>query len=169
MKKLLTLFMLLGFVVAGKAQEQALKVGPLGFLLGNYNLRYEKKLAEKTSFQVGANYFSYKILGSGVTGLGFDASFRKYFKEALRGAYVSPAASLDFNSTNLGVTSIDTKYSKLGLGATLGYQWAKPEGFVVDLGLGYGYGLLLSKGEGITSDGYGGGGLLFTFAIGYAF
>jgi hypothetical protein len=149
------------------AQTQAVKIGPLGFLLGNYNARYEKKLNDKGSFQVGANYFDYELFDLGVTGFGLDAGYRHYFKESIRGGYVSPALGFDFNSTT-GLDAVDASYSQLGIGATVGYQWAKESGFLVDLGLGYGVDMILSKSDNL-GDGYGGGGLRFTFAIGYAF
>lgn len=121
MKKLLLFAFLVLTTLEGFSQTQAVKVGPLGFLLGNYNARYEKKINDKGSFQVGANYFSYELFDLGVTGFGLDAGYRHYFKEAIRGGYVSPALGFDFNTTT-GLDDDDASYSQLGLGATVGYQ-----------------------------------------------
>jgi hypothetical protein len=98
-----------------------------------------------------------------------DAAYRHYFKEAIRGAYVSPVLGFDFNSTNISVLD-DTKakYSILGIGALVGYQWVSGGGFVTDLGLGYGYDVEVGKDDTLLND-YSGGGLRFTFAIGYSF
>jgi hypothetical protein len=153
-----------------KAQTQAVKLGPLGFLFGYYNARYEKKLNDKGSFQIGANYYNYDLLEVGTTGFGVDASYRLYFKEAIRGAYVAPTVGFDSNTTSVS-TFDDTEggFTQFGLGATVGYQWAKQDGFVFDLGVGYGYNLIISKDDALTSDSYGGGGPLITLAMGYAF
>ncbi|MCB9309329.1 MAG: hypothetical protein H6567_04640 [Lewinellaceae bacterium] len=59
-KSFFTLVILFAFGMSMQAQ-QAIKIGPFGFLLGNYNLRYEKALNEKGSFQVGANFYDYKL------------------------------------------------------------------------------------------------------------
>jgi hypothetical protein len=175
MRKLtLTLTTILAFTcVIFAQQKQAVKVGPLGFLLGNYNARYEKAISDKGSFQIGANYYDYKIAGFGTSGFGLDAGYRHYFKEAIEGAYVFPSAGFDFNSTNISDLD-DTKgsYSQIGIGATVGYQWINDGGFLVDLGLGYGYGIVVSTDEAFSDtrvDDFGGGGIRFTFALGYAF
>lgn len=158
-----TLVLFVTFIGSAAAQQtQAIKVGPLGFLFGNYNLRYEKSIGEKSSVQIGANYFDYELFDESVTGFGVDLSYRYYFKQAIEGAYVSPALNYDFGTT------LDVNYSTLGLGATVGYQWVAGGGFVVDLGLGYGYNFEVSKDDSLLED-YSRGGVRFTFALGYAF
>src|SRR5690606_5896480 len=98
-----------------------------------------------------------------------DAAYRNYFKEAIRGAYVAPAVGFQTNTTSVSVNDDTTAgFSLLNLGATLGYQWVAGGGLVTDLGLGYGYNVELGKDDQLTND-YGGGGVKFTFAIGYAF
>ena len=167
-KQFFTLFLLFGFIMTSYGQ-QAVKVGPLGFLLGNYNLRYEKGISEKGSIQVGGNFYSYKLFGLKTTGFGIDAGYRHYFKEAIKGAYVSPAIGFDSNSTTVSsVDDTEGRFNLFGAGATIGYQWVTNGNFVIDLGLGYGYNALISKSEELTNS-YGGGGVRFTFALGYAF
>jgi hypothetical protein len=168
-----TLVLFIGFIGTAAAQQtQAVKVGPLGFLFGNYNLRYERALTEKTSFQVGANFYNYELLDLGTTGFGIDAGWRYYFREAIEGAYVFPSAGYDFNSTTISSVD-DTKvsFSNLGIGATVGYQWVSGGGFLVDLGLGYGYNINVTRGDGLADDRdvNDGGSVRFTFALGYAF
>ncbi|MCB9309330.1 MAG: DUF3575 domain-containing protein [Lewinellaceae bacterium] len=100
---------------------------------------------------------------------GLDLAYRYYFREAIRGAYVSPAVGYDFNSTNVSIIDeTKAKYSILGIGATIGYQWVAGGGFVTDLGLGYGYNIEVGKDDSLLND-YSGGALRFTFAIGYSF
>lgn len=160
---LLTFSLFLTFMASSFAQQtQAIKVGPLGFLFGNYNVRYERAIAEKSSVQVGANFFNYKLFDDAISGFGIDLGYRYYFREAIEGAYVSPAVGFDFLSVG------DFKYSTLGAGVTVGYQWVAGGGFLVDLGLGYGYSFEVSKDDGLLND-YNRGGLRFTFALGYAF
>ncbi len=170
-KSFFTLVVLIGFVMSMSAQ-QAIKVGPLGFLFGNYNLRYEKALSEKTSFQVGANFYDYDLGDFGTSGFGIDAGYRYYFKEAIKGGYVFPSLNYDFNKTNLGLGNDEEgSFSNLNIGATIGYQWVAGGGFVTDLGLGYGYNIGVSADDAFAEsrDLGTGGGVRFTFAIGYSF
>jgi len=169
MKKIIFLFAF-GFLFLNSGfSQQAIKVGPLGFIFGNYNLRYEKALNEKSSFLVGANYYDYELFDAKSTGFGLDAGWRHYFKESIRGAYVYPYASFAFNSTDVSITD-DTKakFSTLGISTVLGYQWVAGGGFVVDFGLGYGYKIQVSKDDSLIND-YSGGGVRFLFSVGYAF
>jgi hypothetical protein len=170
-KPFLTIAVLLGMLVSINAQ-QAVKIGPLGFLFGNYNLRYEKALSEKTSFQVGANFYDYDLGGFKTTGFGIDAGWRYYFKEAIKGAYIFPSANFDFNKTSIGSnTNEKGSFSNLNIGATIGYQWVAGGGFVTDLGLGYGTNIAVSSDDAFADsrDLGVGGSPRFTFAIGYSF
>ena len=170
-KSFLTFAVIMAFIFSMQAQ-QAIKVGPLGFLLGNYNVRYEKALSEKGSFQVGANFYDYNLGDFGTTGFGLDAGYRHYFKEAIKGGYLFPSLNYDFNKTAISaIDDTEGSFSNLGIGATVGYQWVSGGGFVVDLGLGYGYNIGVSAADGFADDrdlGTGGG-VRFTFALGYAF
>lgn len=172
MKKLLTFLFLMTAMVTVSFGQQAIKVGPLGFLLGNYNLRYEKAVQPKGSVQFGANYYDYSIGDFGTTGFGVDAGYRHYFKEAIKGAYVFPSLNYDFNSTAISDTD-DTKgsFSNVGLSAQIGYQFVAKGGFLFDLGLGYGYNIGVAADDAFadTRDLGTGGGVRFTFALGYAF
>lgn len=167
MKKVLfTLFSLFLFFGAVSAQ-QAIKVGPLGFLLGNYNLRYEKAIGDKSSVQVGANFYNYKLFDLQTTGFGLEAGYRLYFKEAIRGAYVYPAATFRTNTSE--VTDIEEgTFSTLNLGASIGYQWVSKGGFVTDLGLGFAFSTELSKDDNLTND-YSGVIPRINILLGYSF
>ncbi len=167
MKKILLSFaLLLSISTATFAQTQAVKLGPLGFLLGNYNARYEKALGEKTSFLIGANYLDFKLNNEGVTGFGVNLGYRYYFRKAIKSAYVFPSVGYDFLSTKF----LDSKgkYSTLGLKALVGYQWIWGGGFTLDFGLGYGANFEITKDNALTSD-YRRRGVRFLFNIGYAF
>jgi hypothetical protein len=166
-RNLIVFALLLGFLSVKAQFTQNIKIGPLGFLFGNYNARYEKVISDKGTFQVGANYFNFKIAGLGVTSYGLDAGYRLYFREVMDGGYFSPALGFDASST-AGLDGANVKYSTLGLGATVGYQWLNEGGFVFDLGFGYGYSLFLKNNDNLRS-GLDGGGVRFTFAVGYAF
>lgn len=166
MKKLLTVLVAMSFIYTASAQTSNIKVGPLGFLVGYYNASYEKVVSDKGTVQVGANFYNYEVFDNKTTGFGLGAGYRLYFKEAMRGAYLYPAANFRLNSTE--ILSEKRNFSLLGIGATIGYQWVAGGGFVTDLGVGYGFNLELSKDEALSND-YGGGSPRIQFAIGYAF
>lgn len=148
---------------------QAIKIGPLGFLIGSYNLRYERAIDFNSSFQLSANYYNFKLFGIATNGYGADVAYRYYFKESLKGVYVAPVLGLAFNETYVSKNSdVKGKFSYLGLGATVGYQIVSHSGFVTDLGIGYGYNIELGKDDNLISS-YSFAVPKFTLAIGYKF
>ena len=149
-------------------------MNPLGFAFGFFNLRYEKALNSKTSFQVGGNYYSRKFGELKTTGFGFDGEYRFYItnkrKNVPRGFYIGPTVGIDFNNTEESSTSTGASFSLFGFGATIGYQWIRDSGFALELGAGPQYSFLVVKGEGLDeSVDYEGFLPRLVFAIGYAF
>lgn len=167
---MITMVSLLTVTLGIKAQTpQAFKAGPLGFLIGVYNLRYERGLQSNTSFQVGANYYDFKLFGVATTGYGLDGAYRYYYTEALKGIYIAPSMGLAFNKTYVSKTSnIQGNFSYLNLGATIGYQWASSNRVLTDIGLGYGYNVELEKDESLLSS-YSFPLPKFTLALGFMF
>ncbi len=148
---------------------QALKAGPLGFLIGNYNLRYERSIDANSSFQVGANYYDFKLFGISTSGFGIDGAYRYYFRKALNGTYVAPVVGLAFNRTLVEKNStVKGNFSYLGIGATVGYQFEIKNNFIGDIGVGYGYNIELGKDDNLIAN-YNFAVPKFTLAIGYLF
>lgn len=163
------ILLLIGTLSMHAQSPHALKLGPLGFILGNYNLRYERGIDFNSSFQIGANYYNYKLFGIATNGYGFDATYRYYFNEVLKGVYIAPVLGLAFNETYVSKSSdIKGHFSFLGLGATLGYQLISQTNFVTDIGLGYGYNIELGKDDSLVSS-YSFARPKLTLAIGYKF
>ncbi len=148
------------------AQTNAVKVGPFGFLLGNYNARYEMGLNEKSSVQLGANIYRYELFDNDVSGFGVDASYRYYFREAISGPYLSPVLNFDFNNTTL--LGEEGNFSLLGLSGLVGWQWVTNSSFVIDFNLGFGFRAEVSKDDTLNSEDYSGTGPRIGFTIGYA-
>ncbi len=141
--------------------DKAVKIGPLGFLLGSYNATFEKRLKDKTSFVVGGRFTSYSLNDVDYTGIGLSGQYRFYFKEAIKGGYFAPSVSVGFNSGDV----VDN-FTNIGLGANVGWQWIAGGGFVVDLGIGARY--RLGFGDGVDDD-FSGVTPAFQVQIGYAF
>lgn len=174
MKTLFSIFISIFFFTASYGQTQVLKMNPLGFAFGFFNLRYEKALNTKTSFQVGGNFYSRKFGDVKTTGFGLDVEYRFYItnkkKNVPEGFYIGPNAGFDFNKTEDTDTSDGATFSLFGIGATIGYQWIWDSGFALELGMGPQYSILAGKGDGLdeTVD-YEGFLPRLVFAIGYAF
>lgn len=166
MKKLLFSTLLVLFALGLNAQTNAVKVGPFGFIFGNYNARYEMGLNETSSIQIGANVYSYDFLDNKVSGFGLDGSYRYYFNEAISGPYVSPVINFDFNNTTLG--GVEGNFSLLGVSGLVGWQWVTGSNFVIDLSLGYGFASEVSKDDALDAEDYSRSGPRFGFTIGYA-
>ncbi len=166
MKKIIYLFIALVMGVSTlKAQQNkgVVKINPLSLAIGVFNAAYEIPLSEKSSFQVGANYFNYKNLD--ISGFGLSAEYRFYFSnnnEAPEGIFVAPQLRVSsFSYTGYQDTE---KLISLGGGFKGGYQWIWDSGVGLDLFAGYGY-----QAAKFESYDYTGGFPIFGIAVGYAF
>ncbi|MCB0688022.1 MAG: DUF3575 domain-containing protein [Saprospiraceae bacterium] len=166
MRKFLFSTVLLMFCLAANAQTKAVKFGPFGFIFGNYNARYEMGLNETSSLQFGANAYSYKLFDEKVSGFGLDAGYRYYFKEAIKGPYITPVINFDANKTTL--LGQDGNFTLLGASALVGWQWVTGGGFLVDFGLGYGFASEISKDDVLEGEDYARSGARIQFTLGYA-
>jgi len=145
--------------------QSIIKTNPIGLAFGNINLTFERALNNSSSFQVGANFFT-KILGTDVSGIGFNAGYRFYItnakKPAPEGFYVGPR----FAYNSFKEKSTDISASTIGIGAMLGYQWVFDSGVTLDLGAGPTY---LIAGESTTTVSFEGLVPNISFAVGYNF
>ena len=176
MKKIMfTLFA--AFVLSNvNAQENVIKVNPLGLLFGSAEFSYERALNEKSSAELSVAYINLNANFSngedaGVSGLGVEGKYKFYFsksKDAPRGWYAAPVASYFSISGKAG--NNDGKVSAVTAGAIAGYQWVfgrSATGFALDLNFGAQYLSAQTSGDinGLTI-----GGILprLGLAIGYA-
>lgn len=146
---------------------QNVKLAPLGFLLGNYNLRYERKIGDKNSWQIGGNYLNLDFGGNESSLFGLEAGYRGYFKQSFKGAYWTPFVGFDYGSTE--IFEEKESFSQVYVGAGIGYQWVAGGGFIFDLGFGYCYRIGVGVSDNLDADDYTTGGIAFTLACGYAF
>ncbi len=160
MKKIILLVVALVVFNISKAQESIVKVNPIAFAFGVFNVTYEKAISDSNSFTVGANYFNWT--GLNASGIGAEAAYRFYFSknnDAPEGMYAAPY--LGGKIVNAG----DSSGVAFGGGAQAGYQWVFDSGLALDLFFGYGY---FSGGVSGYTTGIGGR-PKFGVAVGYAF
>jgi hypothetical protein len=146
MKKCLVLFLLF-FTFSGFAQENVIKMGVTGVNYGDFSLSYERAVTPKSAinFTIGYlnpnaslfNFLEETDSSSGMTlrelGTGFHTSFDYKFytgkNEGIKGFYIAPYLRfLNYNSTfsdKIDTTyfDVDLRFSSIGLGFQLGYQW----------------------------------------------
>lgn len=147
MKKVF-LFVAVAFVsFIAKAQDNVVKVNPLGLVIGVFNVSYEKAINESGAIEVGANYFNWKNLD--LSGMGGEVAYRIYFSknnDAPEGIYGAPF--INVNSMKYKYTTLDSNFipvekddSAVGFGGGVkgGYQWIFDSGLALDLFFGYGY------------------------------
>lgn len=147
------------------AQENVIKVNPLGLAFGAAELGYERALNDKSSLEVSLAYSSSDATFSSgevekATGFGAEGKYKLYFsssKDAPRGWYAAPTVSYASSSvdSSLGDTG---KFSFFGVGAIAGHQWifgGRDSGFALDLNLGFQYISASTSGSitGISIDG----------------
>lgn len=169
MKKLFLTLSFVALFFSLSAQSNVIKTNPLGMAFGNFNATYERVLGTTSSVLIRGQYM-YKLLGVEVNLAGFGLGYRYYFTHAKKavpgGFYINPQVAFAFGSlTNDNDEKISV--NTIGLGAELGYQWAWPSGFVLDLGIGPMY----TFASGDDPDGETITGIMpsATLAIGYAF
>ncbi len=164
---LFTLF-LLG-VGQAQAPAQLIKTNPIGLAFGNFNAFYEKALNESSSFVVGGRVI-FKLLGTDVSGFGFNGEYRYYITNKTRpapsGFYIGPSVSFN-NFTDKSAAS-NPKISTFGIGGIIGYQWIWGSGVVLDIGIGPQYSVIVAEGDGSTED-FSGFLPRVVLAVGYAF
>jgi hypothetical protein len=156
MKTIFSILFSFCFLSLSFGQNQVIKMNPLGFAFGFFNVRYEKALNDKTSFQIGGNFYSRKFDEVKTTGFGLDAEYRFYItnrkKPAPEGFYIGPTIGFDFNKTKDTDTKDGATFSLFGIGATVGYQWIWDSGFALELGMGPQYSILAGKGDGLDDS-----------------
>lgn len=116
------------------AQQNIVKVNPLGIVVGYMNVSYEHKINEKSSVEGGLNYLNWE--SAGISGFGSELAYRKYISKnnsAPVGLYAAPFVTI--SSLKYGTD----KSIGLGAGAKAGYQWCFESGLALDLFFGYGY------------------------------
>lgn len=114
------------------AQEQAIKVNPVGLAFGVANAGYEFSTNDSQTLTIAGLYYNI----SDVSGFGAGAEYRFYFSsgEALRGWHAGPSVGYfsledDFNNSAGFFT----------IGGEIGHQWILGEHFVIDTFAGLGY------------------------------
>lgn len=125
------------------AQENVIKMNPLGLAFGAIDLSYERVLNEKSSIEIGIAYSSLNVTTSGssskANGFGLEGKYKMYFSNsgsAPRGWYGAPFASYSKTTVTGGGVSAFSG------GALAGYQWVfggAATGFALDLNFGAQY------------------------------
>ena len=153
--KFYAVFFLIVCGVASQAQENLVKVGFTGALLGDLNLGFERKITDKSSLNFKVGFLeptlspllreeiitpnAYNLVEAN-GGISSSAEFRFYFskKPGIQGLYLAPFLRY-FNQSMLyndeidnNRFSVDTKLSSSGFGVQMGYQWIIKESFTVD-------------------------------------
>jgi hypothetical protein len=156
MKYIVILFIAL-FSSNFKAQSNVLKISCLDIYY-DYNVRFEQKISNKYSIQLGFTPSKYQ-------GKGIDLSFRYYFKESLKGFYF--ASFNGYNSQSyINVPSIPVRVYTIKSGLAIGYQLIQKKHYFIDFGLSY-YNSMDFKKDFVWDLGLYGLGIFQTISIGY--
>ncbi len=147
---------LLFSVIITFAQENAIKAGLSGPLMGDINIGYERALSRHSSLNIKLGYFdpimspfitektltpkAYNLLESN-GGITASVEYRFYLskKRGIQGFYVAPYMrylnqDMVWDDEIEGyIFTVGTKFNTLGLGGQLGYQWILNDIFTVDL------------------------------------
>lgn len=147
-----------------KAQENVIKVNPLGLAFGSTELSYERVLSEGSSLELAVAFARGEANFTGadkskVTAFGAEGKYKFYFsssKVAPLGWYGAPI--VHFSSASGKSGSSKGKVSIFGAGAVAGYQWVfggSDTGFALDLNFGAQYFNAKTSGDisGTTLDG----------------
>lgn len=171
--------------VAAKAQENVVKLNPLGLLFGSFNVGYERVINEGQSAQLNVNIITFKVGDSKFSGFGLTPEYRFHFgnHENPKGFYAGPY--INFNTFKwkvepeeiFGVTTggSETSVTAFGVGGIIGHQWILGEAFAIDLNLGAGYNTVSLDSDVEDDDepsfGLAASGILprFGLSFGYAF
>lgn len=115
-----------------KAQEQAIKLNPIGLAFGVANAGYEFSTNDNQTLTLAGLYYNI----SDVSGFGAGVEYRFYFSsgEALRDWHAGPS---------IGYFSLEDDFSNsagfFSIGGEIGHQWIFGEHFALDVFAGLGY------------------------------
>ena len=143
MKKILLLLVMgVSMMLATNASAQGyIKINPAAWAVGQFGVAYEGVVNEKSSFQIGANFFNYRIFD--LSGFGGSVQYRFYLSsdDAPRGLFVAPHVGVNITTwkDELGIYDNES-FTRLKLGAMIGYQWLfSDDRFSFELGIGPAY------------------------------
>jgi len=153
MKKII-LILTLFIATITNAQQNVVKVNPLGLVFGIANAGYERVIDNKQSFTFSSNYFKFDE----IKGFGIGAGYNIYLTNdnAPDGLHIGPGMGVSFLSDN------EVSATLLNANATGGYQWILWKHFAIDL-TASGYYLTTTKFKDFKEFNYS-----FGIAIGYA-
>jgi hypothetical protein len=155
MKKLLLTLTFAVFTFTLSAQEQAIKVNPIGLAFGVANIGYEFAVNEANTLTFSGLYYD----RDNIEGFGVGAEYRFYFdKNALRGWHAGPS---------IGYLSLEDDFNNsagiVAIGGEIGHQWILSEHFLVDTFAGLG--VFTGESDAIDVNGVS---LSLGVSIGYA-
>lgn len=163
MKKILSLFLVLGFVnlalgqddVTDAVDKHELKLNATNLIIFSYiDGAYEHLINEESSFGVSLLYsFSDDEILDEYRTFSITPYYRQYFsKKYAKGFFVEGFGMLNSGDSFDGIATIDANgnftypdegsYTEFALGISVGGKFVTPRGFVVDLYLGIGRNLL---------------------------
>ena len=149
-----------------QANPNIIKVNPIGFAFGVFNLSYERAISNSSSLQFGGLFYQ-SLLGTDVNGFGLRASYRYYITNATRPSPEGFYTGLTTSYNNLTEDATDEEVSAFGIGLLLGYQWVWNSGVALDLGIGPTY--LIDTGSSDTAEFESGITPNVVIALGYNF
>lgn len=144
------------------AQDNVVKLNPLGALFGSINAGFEHKLNDNHSAQLNVNFisrtvdvifFKYKFSGFGVAP---EYRFHLGDHENPFKLYAGPVVNVNFLTSKVDgedVGSSKTTYTAIGGGGQIGYEWLIGSAFVIDVNAGAVYQSVSSSTEAESSDG----------------
>lgn len=155
--------LIIAFIVFGymgvNAQQNVVKVNPLGLIFGSAELGYERVLTENSSVELSLAYsrsdVGFSTGDEKATGIGVEGKYKFYFsssKNAPRGFYAAPV--LTYASSKAEKGNLEGKLSYVAGGALGGYQWGfgSGSGFSLDVNAGLQYVSASVSGDVVSSD-----------------
>ena len=133
-KGILLLIISVNLGYSSHAQDNIIKVNPLGFAFGVSNLGIEFARKKNQSTTVAALYYS----KSNIKGFGIGLEQRFYFRSAdqsLKGFHVGPSVGY----LQLKENYHDEAYDVFSIGGEFGHQWFMSKHFTADLFSGLGF------------------------------
>ena len=179
MKKLLLITVLALFAMPNtQAQENVVKVNPLGLLFGAAQLSYERVIGDNSSVELSLSYLTLKgTLGTStdettVNSFGVEGKYKLYLSssyDAPRGWYTAPV--LNYSKAKFELDPFSGETTAIGAGLLGGYQWVfggNDSGFALDLNFGAQYLSVKTSGD-LTNINLQGVLPRLGLSIGYAF
>lgn len=156
MKKLFLFSTVILYITVNGQQKNSVKADPISMIAGGGTnlISYERAISNHSTVGIGTGYATFKVDSYKYNYLGANVFYRYYFKEALRGFYLTGSTGCGGGRTKYtaDTRNLRDNYTLIDITARVGYQWVWKSGLTLDLNAGGHYARIDYKSDNFANN-----------------